>query len=252
MRNESWLCLALLGFSCSWPALPKAASPDLALVRVPQKEQPPLELELRHLETPMGGGQPRPITDAIVSIDHKEVFAVHLPAGQVTALSAASGLYLVRIDFTVHPPERPKRIKEVKLEISLRDPKAAGLDVFPKRLTDSREVPRSLQVKTNQLQPRRDDTGQIAAEGLEPVVIGFQRGKGEAYWILQGPGGAPLKPGPRRVFFLVRTPAANRVLRGVVRCSGNAETWLAGQWWSYPKPEVDWKLLEVDLLDPDR
>lgn len=251
MRALTWLYLSLLISSCSrW-----AEAPDLTLVPVPQKERPPLQLALRHLETPMGGGEPRPVTDAIVSIDHAEVFAVLFPYGRsamVVPRPKAFDLYVVRIDFTLHPPAGDKRLKEVSLGISLKDPKAVGLDVFPKRLDSAREVPRSLQVKTLQLQPRRDDSGPIAAEGLEPVVVGFQRGNKEASWTLQGPDGTHLRPGPRRVFLLVRTSPGGQTLRGTVYCQGTAETRKINQWWSFPEPQTDRQSLEVDLLGPAR
>lgn len=247
MRLWNWLCftIALCFFGC-WPAPTRALDlePAPVPVPVPQQKRLPLDLELLHWETPTGGGQPRPVTDAIVSIDRTDVFALDPPAPETL------NLHLVRIDFTLHPQNAEKRLKEIRLKISWKNPSTPGLDVFPKRLSTSREVPQSLQIKDREIQPRRDDAGPITAEGLEPVVIGSQRDGKEAFWIFQGADGAPVRPGFRRVYLLVQTPAESRTLKGAIQFEGKAEVHVGDHWQALPQPQTDPRSLEVDLLDP--
>jgi hypothetical protein len=198
---------------------------------------------LESTDIQMGTEPPRRITEGSLSIDGERIFwlaplEMRQGAMMLSAAAKAAQLYLVKVDFTLHPLTEGKVFKEVKMRVDLAgDAHDVELvDLFPKRLESGAERPRTLMVTAAPaLVGVTDLSGILPIDELLPSVTGFREtpAKGQGCsWTFKGVDGGAVAPGSRSVYLLLKGARCLASVTGSISYEATVGIEMRKTWWS--------------------
>lgn len=231
------MILSLFLWTCSWAPLtaePATTTAASGFSEILQKEEP-VRLDLVREERLQGEDRPTFVQEGEVAHQGIRVLYPFGPDAPLDLLRAdGSSICVMRLDFSLHPPEGARDFLRLTVRIALADRQVEVLDVFPSSLLPSDEQPQTLAVTPGaQFLPLPSGTprpGPFVVTGLRPISTGHREERANAiYWIFRPEQTHALPTGARSAFVLIRVPRGRTRLAGKVHYETEIGGYLASK-----------------------